>query len=230
MRKINQAWEKQYNPLKLFKEDIEKIISIITTGLKEINTPEGWENKLDIRTDKFELDNLSELSEIKEKFLRELSILVGDEHIQLKLGRTTAHLRIKDEENTTLMGIGNRIDAILRMRERSFKFLHSFSGRLLVTLSAAFVSGFGYGLKSFSRTPLPILLFATGITISVMIPVYTLYTATHRSTIEMVYSYGKRNFFIRNKDNILVGVIVSIISIILGVFGTLFVQWITKQP
>jgi uncharacterized membrane protein SpoIIM required for sporulation len=223
MEKIPQSWEKNYKPLKLFKDDIEEIVKIITAGPAETD--------IHIEVDEFRLDNPSELNEIKKDIIKELYIGVETFMLQLRLGRKNAHLWVGDKDNTMLMGIAIRIDEILRKRQRFLGYL-SFGIRPQLTY---FFLGFPIGVFLFlsfartSHTPLFVLLLIAFLIIGLGGIAYFLYFQHHFSTIRMFYSYEKPNFFKRNKDTILVNVIVSIVSLVVGVFGTLLAQWITKK-
>jgi hypothetical protein len=217
MEKIPQPWRREYRPLKLFKEDIEEIVKIITVDPAEAD--------IHIEIDEFRLDNPKELNEIKKDIINELYIGVEVSTLQLILGRKSAHLWVGDKDNTGLMGIAIRIDEILRKRQRFLGYLAVGIRSYLVSFFLGCTTGVFFAFTQRSHTPLFVLLPITFLITWVASTAYIGYIRYHFSTIHTSYSYGKSNFFKRNKDAIFLMILSSVATLVV----TLLVQWIIKK-
>jgi hypothetical protein len=230
MRKCERAWTKKYRPLKLFKDDIEEIIKIITTeSTKTSNSQKKTTgHDIDISIDGFQLDNPEELNDVKKDRIKELNITAALCSLQLYFGYSSAKIYIGNEDDTRLMGIANRIDKVLQGRQRLFGFICSnFSG----WLSLSVMTGLCVFLllAAITMPSLPIYISFVGLlVINIVAYAYYVYLSTHFTTIRMFYSYEKASFFERNKDAILVNLMTGVVGLLLGVIGTLLVQWIKK--
>lgn len=216
MKQIRKSWEKRYKSLKLFKDDIEKIINIITT--------EFTETERTIVIDEFELNKLEELSEINKDVVNNFKIFVATASLQLNLDCSCAYLIVDNENDTRLVGIASRIDEVLQKRQRFIGFAYGWIGVALIGQIGFFLTN-----AFLTATIVSVSLAVASLIICFVTIMSWSYIIRHVSTIHMCYSYKKSNFFKRNKDRILVGVIVSIVSLILGIFGTLVVQWVIRN-
>jgi len=226
MKKLEKAWSKYYSSLKVFRDDIEEIAGIITSGLEQKKDSKGLHNKIEIRADGFVLDNLSELGEFKDNYLRELE-LSTEEYPPLRLSLTpkSADLRVCDSDDTTLMGIAMRIDAVLQKRR-------GFLGRFNTIAGFIIFSVLFWGLIPL----LPLLLASNHLIFFVISVLIIIFSAVcywrlyyHVSTICLRYSHDESNFFVRNKDAILLIIITAVVTALFSVLSTLFVQRIKAK-
>lgn len=181
MKKIGQSWSKDYGSLKIFRDDIEEIYEIITSGLEQKESSEGWNNKLEFKADGggFAIDNLSELEKFKGNYLRNLSFMVGLYRFHLDLAPKWATLSVDNSDDTILMGIATRIDAILQKRCRLLGYLrtdvgYSFLGVLV---------GLFFFVSLFHNTYTSSPAFTILVLITILDLVCVWYLNSHVSTI-----------------------------------------------
>jgi hypothetical protein len=227
MKKVGQSWSRDYGSLKIFRDDIEEIAGIITSGLEQKEGSEGWNNKLEFKAygDGFAIDNLSELEKFKGNYLRNLSFMVGLYRFHLDLAPKWATLSVDNSDDTILMGIATRIDAILQKRRRLLGYLrtdigYSFLGVLV---------GLFFFVPLFHNTYTSSPAFTILVLIIILDMVCVWYLNSHVSTICLRHSHDESNFFVRNKDAILVNMVTTIFGFLLGIAGTLFVQAILNK-
>jgi hypothetical protein len=120
--------------LKIFRDDIEEIDGIITSDIEQKNGPDSWRNKLTVEADEFILDDISELGTVKGNYLRNLTFIVGPCHLLLYLKPGWALLKVDNSDDTTLMGIATRIDAVLQKRRRILGYINSTTGYSLLSM------------------------------------------------------------------------------------------------
>jgi hypothetical protein len=225
MKKLTKSWSKRYGSLKIFRDDIEEIAGIITSGLEQKESPEGRHNKLAIKADGFVLDNLSELEKFKGNYLSNLSFIVGSYCLDLDLTPKWASLTVDNSDDTTLMGIAMRIDDVLKKRHRFLGYLNTKTGySLLGILIGISVQLFFYAFYTAVKSTAFAIVFAiaSGIVglITLLDLLFMWHLGNHVSIIYLRYSREESNFFVRNRDAILVSAITAVFSVI----GTLFVQ------
>ncbi len=224
MKKTEKSWSKEYSSLKIYRDDIEEIAGIITSEIEQKESLDPWQNKLEIKTDGFILDNISELKNVKGDYLRKLEFRVGSV-LDLDLTSKWASLRIQNSNNTKLMGIAMRIDAVLQKRRRLFGCIRTKIGYILLgILFGVSIQLYIYAFYAAIKSSTFVSVFAIASCIVGLIAILDLlsvwYLGTHVSTICLRYSHDKSNFFSRNKDAILVSAITAVFSVI----GTLFIQ------
>lgn len=225
MKKLQQAWRREYKPLKLFKDDLEAIVNI-AKEYEAIDAKE-WEKKVSITAEDYQLDNISELKEINKEIISDFYMSVGTSSLTLRLNKNSASLYVHDDKNTVLMGIANKIDDILQNRQRRFNFFFTYGGHMMLFALPIMLLGVSLTclflvLKLYYL--IPIVAIAGGYTGAKTESIPAQY-----STIIMSHLSETPNFFKRNKDKILVGIVVGIIVCFFSVLGTLLVQWITKK-
>ena len=229
MRKVRQYWEKRYWALRLFREDVEEILNIVTTAFEQADAEGDWHNKVTVEVGDYELDNTQELAQIPEHTIGRFYVGVGGGRFRLSLAEDYAVLRIDDREDIVLFGVANRVNEILKKRQRLSGFLLTPYGFGLVLFGFPLLwvgLGFLFKLSNTAYILLGVVLAVAWIGAQW----YYYYRIKQFSTVHMYRSYEKPSFFKRKKDAILVAVIASMITFILTIIGTLIVQWITKKP
>jgi hypothetical protein len=221
MKKITKSWYKKYGSLKIFRDDIEEINGIITSEIEQKDALD-WDNKITIEANEFILDGISELVKIKGNYLRSLEFRIGSFGLELSIGAQGASLRVQNSDNTKLMGIATRIDAVLQKRLRFIGNLNNGLGRLALMMLSSLLLGFMVVLALIHFNIY--LLILLGLITTLGFVCYW-YLDHHASTICLCYSHDESNFFSRNKDVILVSAITALFSVI----GTLFVEGILSK-
>jgi hypothetical protein len=83
---VNQI-RRHLPPLKLYLEDLEQIVQLLNSISSNVR----------IRTNEHEFESVSELSQIKQKVLRNLQIYSSDSEISLRLTRNSATLYLEED-------------------------------------------------------------------------------------------------------------------------------------
>ena len=124
MEKVKNGLYKGYGVLRLYREDLEDIISILTN--LRIYTLVIGKNKL---------ENFNEIAKISDNEIKHIDCTLftdSTDLIQLKFSRNDNNIYISNDDNIELLGIFNKIDRILSAREnRALKFFDSKIGFLL---------------------------------------------------------------------------------------------------
>lgn len=124
MREITKSHGQRLEPVKLYLDDLERIVEVLRSVSSDIR----------ITTGQYALDNLGELPLLKREFLRELEITIREPHVSLECSHSGIWLYISDD-NPISRGLFDKVREILLQRRR-----------LLAPLG--FVSGLGGALFS----------------------------------------------------------------------------------
>lgn len=225
MKKLKQSWQREYKPLRLFKNDLEDIVNI-AKEYEQIDA-EDWKKNITINAKNYELDNISELKEIREEFISDFYLNVGVSSLVLRLSEHSISLRVDDDRNMLLMGIAHKIDDILESRQRRFNFLFTYSGRLFIFyLPSLILFGFFAGVLLAAKS---YFLSAFSAIASIYVAVKAPDISVRYATIILSYFSERPNFFKRNKDKIIVNAITAIVTVGLTILGTLLIQSINKE-
>lgn len=220
MKKVTRPWENRYRHLKLYKNDVEEIINFVHTEL-------ATDARIEI--DEFILEDVRQLNEIEKETVHKLSISAGGISFRMHFGPTIAYLEIYDENDNQLRGVASRIDAILREKQGLLSLIFCGSKAWILTATLGLCTGIFLPLAFLSKVRIySIILFMALAIAWILYFIFVRYFATHTTIIHMCYPSEKQNFFKRKKDDILVGVIISIVSLIVGILGTLLIQRINE--
>lgn len=225
MKKLRKKWERKYRPLKLYKDDLVDIINIAKEEYEKANS--DAHRHIDIRVDEFEIEGTEDLDKIEKEVVNLFYIYLNFSPVlRLSLENCSASLLVTDDKDTWLMGVASKIDSILQNRQRSFSFFFSNARPGLIIFVGLFFLFCACILSLFTSAylliPIGILFISLIWWVEGIKPNY--------STIIMSNSNEVRSLFRRNKDKILLSLLVSIITGFVSVLGTLLVQWITKKP
>jgi hypothetical protein len=226
MKKITKSWSKRYGSLKIFRDDIEEINGIIISEIEQKDGPDSWRNKLTIEANEFILDGISELVKIKGNYLSTLEFRAGSFELSLSLRTQGAYLKVQNSDNTKLMGIAMRIDAVLQKRLRFIGYFNNGLGHLALFMLSLFLLCFMVVLALIHFNIYLLILLGLITTLGF---VGNWYLDHHASKICLCYSHEESNFFVRNKDKILVNIVTAVFSFLLGIIGTLSTQAILAK-
>jgi len=205
MKKIEKEQSFDPKPVKLYLEDIENIFSLLS---------ETYEKVL-LRTDEFELESVDELKKLNIDNISRLSIIAhqdGWPSFLLSIFYDEIGIRIW-KDNPTSLGVQEKIKQILKKRERS-SFL-----QLLYNKAAAFIVLWFLLISlilSLSQKSSIVLLNILAIALTVLW-VFFAYKST-QNLIILKHSINAPSFLKRNSEAILVTIITSIITLLLGYF------------
>ena len=111
MKKVKKLYDKYYPVLRLYKDDLEDIVSVFKSHFTEFK----------IIADEYELTDLSEIDDIKKPKITNFSVTYNDHNqdplksglLSLDLKSDRARLYLSDSTATYLFGIASQIDALL---------------------------------------------------------------------------------------------------------------------
>ena len=219
MKKRKQSWRKDYKPLKLYKDDLAEMINIVKKRSESIES--DFKKLIVICIDEFEIDDAAELDEIGKDTINYFRVSLMD--FCLSLSKDSASLCVDDNQDTSLMGIANQFNEILRKRQRRLSFLFSkarFIIGVLVIFLIQFILGFFVAWKS---APFYWIIILAVISVCVVLKIVDI--DSQYATIIMSNSGEVRSFFKRNKDKILTG---AVAGSIVTVFLMMLLQWVLK--
>lgn len=217
MKKKSQSFSQNFKMPHLFREDLEELENII----KDLSP-----RQCKFETKDFEYNSIQEISE-KAMARNDFHIQMYDPYISIDFCKTSARIYSSDDDIKAL-GIVKKMSVIIEKRERKSLWklskLSNFLAPILIWSPFILMMFFSKEIIK-----LNIVLFVITVLITWFMAIIWWMVAYHAylknfSFIEFVYKKNKSNFFTRNKDQIIVGIIVAIISIV----ATLFFQYFFK--
>jgi len=207
MKKKSQSHGEHLRPVKLYLEDVEEIARYMLEASEELK----------IASHGFELDEVSELSQIKRKYLTDVSLSIRDPYVSLQMSPNGIWLYIMSDDPTS-RGVFEKIKALMNKRKRRFaRILHN-------TYISGGVTGIGLViLLQAIRDNQPVLLISAVavILIGVVWSIYGFNDQFKRfSIIVPAYRTERPGFIERNLDRIAIAVISAIIGAIATVLLT----------
>ncbi len=209
MRKKIQDFSQDFKMPHLFREDLESIENII----------KSLSPKYELETKDFEYNSVQEISKDIDP-VNNFHIKMFDPYVSIDFSKNDACIYTSDDDVKTI-GVVKKITDIILKRER--KCLYYFSSLSTYLPSILFFLTF-LGKEVIKSNKILflanfVLLFAVAWWI------FGFYVRLYNfSVVEFAYRKNKSNFFDRNKDQIIVGIIVAIAT----VFLTLLLQKIFK--
>ena len=227
MKEVEKPYIKRYQALRLYKNDLEEIVSIFERNSQE--------NKIVV--DKYELTSISDIDKIKRKTVTKFSI--NHHHytqeklyrsVSLDLDRDHAMLYVSNDADTNLLGIASQIDTFLLKKKNVAGFLTSPIVAVLGTAIPAILFfvfssiSWKYSDHSLNSVLLMTLTFTWPI-VAIVWTVWTAYVRSRKYTlIYLMDSTSKTSFFSRNKDQIILALTVGILTaVITGVLTTVII-------
>lgn len=203
---IKSRWE-DLPPVKLYLDDIEKIVEI----LREVSTT------IKIETDEYSIEDVKELASLDKERVTELNIQSAEPYLNLRIGPQKSWLNIAKDEPSS-RGTFEKIKEVLFLRRRkALGFLDKWS----ITFPLTWLLGFAtveFMIKAIRGGG---TLFIIGSIISPLILLFYLLLASyfwsHGSFIIILRRRSQEQSFIkRNKDRIIVGVLLALVSGAIG--------------
>lgn len=200
MRELKKSISVDFPPVRLYLDDVEQLFNILKKRAKSVN----------IETEKYELDDVAHLKEIKSDKIHKLTLSSSNPYISIDFESDSARVYIS-EDTTLNRGILSEIeDVIKRCRRRIAHIFHKshpeFYLSAVAALSVLQVHEYMKGWLFGAFTALIITPIVLGIIFYCKIDFY------QYSTIILSERHGQDTFFKRNRDGIVVGIIVAIIT------------------
>ena len=196
----------------MFLDDIQAIYNILKNNCSSVT----------IKTDKYEISDIAQLKDIGANEIHTISFECEEPYISIDLQPSHGRLYIS-EDSTINRGILSQIEDILNKCERKIiRIFNSLPFAILVGLLFGAVIGVILKFEGWLAVVLFISLVIIGI--SLILKSYRLSLHQH-STIILSERLERANFLKRNKDQIIVGLIIAIISVALTVLAFKLFQW-----
>lgn len=196
MKKREQSLSKDFKPMTIYYDDIEELYHIFKEHPEEVK----------IEADEFELDNIEEILKIKKDYFTNLKIYAHKPYVSLDFSNNSIRLFISDD--TPLQrGLYEKLNTILQTKERIFlsKFIYFIDYMLL-----PIIFGFSFLIDN--------IIFRT--IIQVVSAVWWIFGFIYNFKLtSKIIPFRKLeipNYFQRNKDNIINGLFLSLVSGIIG--------------
>jgi len=207
MKTLKQPISKELPLTRMYLDDVKAIYDILKNNCGSV----------EITTDKYEISDVTKLKDIGESQIHTLNFECRDPYISINLFPSHGRIYIS-EDSTITRGILSQIEDILNKCKRKIaSILDSFSAYiilgLLLSTSLVMISKFTEGWLSITLVIFIILIF-----ILYYGQTYRLSLHQH-STIILSERRERANFFKRNKDQIIVGLIIAIVSVGLTVLA-----------
>lgn len=225
MKKIQENPELNTGCVKLYLDDIVSVVD----SMQEIKSKE--EGKLRIIVGGYEFSSVDELSELKQKEHQEIRIKYETSSpyssFSLSVSKKSTHLSYYSSNDSAMFrGVFSNIERIINARRLKWEWVEtflSFTASFGILISIILLQGqvnnnptmtnIGFGLAIVMLTAFAMFLFTIPVRVSKII---------------LVEKIEHNTFWKRNKDTILISSISGIVSFLLGILGTLFVQSLGK--
>lgn len=207
MRKLRKSRDEYLPPVKLFVDDVESVIEVMSKASSEPT--------FNIRTEEYELDHARELSELNREYISELHVKLLEPSICLDIQSDEVRLHAT-EDTVTTRGVLEELNDFLRSR-KVWLSVHDpitlFAIQALV-ITAAVLALIGSFMKTYD-----ILYGGFGL---LAVTLLCLAQSSRRGSVIVLKRHTEQeSFWRRNRDQITVG----IISAIVGGMITLFITW-----
>jgi hypothetical protein len=230
MERITPPLSAYYHHLKLYLDNLEEIESILKDA-----------RGLNFRAGGYKFDNLAELvTQFQDQLLRSIRISSGDPYVEMDLDRSFNRLYCDTSHPTKGSGIFHRVDEVLKRASRKPRILYprSHTGWTIVNMmltSVLIADLFSWKIIEYITSSMKyweLLEYPwrfTGLTV--------IDTVLICSTLGMMWSLStrkvmiiisrrsqRRHFFIRNRDQLITGLITGLVVAVVSVILTLMAR------
>ncbi len=206
MRKVQKSASKEYAAVRLFRDDVEEIYSLVkkTCG------------KCSIIVEDSDLDDIKEIKDIENPNTHVLKINGSDPYFSLELSKSHASIYIGDNSDMKAKGLFAAIDSILSRRGRILRALLSRPIYIAYFITFGFLIFWVLPARS---QRINFLVFQS--TIAVFFTYMLMWLLGFRQTFEQhsiicLTHSSEAGFFRRNKDTLIVGIIVAVVGAVIG--------------
>lgn len=206
MKRKSKSISKQYLAIKIYLEDLESIERILKNSAK----------KFKVETDEYEFTSIAELkNQYKNTKPINLTISAWEPYIYIELNKLYVRLYC-DSDDTSSSGIYYRLDKILSSATRKPNFFYTYKSVFVISLFSLIPNSLINKIH-----PQALTLWKTLFILWFILVLRMLYIRGFNSSdINLVNKDAIQDFFSRNKDQIIVGLLNGAIGAILGVVLT----------
>jgi hypothetical protein len=210
MKKLDQSISVEYPPLKLYRDDLEKIEDILKDSLHEVEIVVG----------ELQFDSIDELAaHFSHGRIRSLKLGSKSPYTTIELAKMWSRLYVGSSEDVALARF-HRLDEILRAARRSCWRLYNLFFVMILMPVGLGASPFIFKLSETAA----IVIGAT----SVAWLVWVTYVHLRRHSTIWLSHRGAISFWARKKDDLVLTAVKVVAGAVLGAAGTLLVQWFGK--
>lgn len=224
MKKIKDDLKLNTGCVKLYLDDILSIVE----SMQEINK----DGELEIKVGGYQFSNLESISGLKQKEHQEIDIIYKMSspyysRISLWVTKNSAHLSYSPSDDIlAFKGAFSNIERIILANRRKWDWVDRF-----FYVSASIGTGASIFLLQGQVNKNPAMTYIGFGLAFIMLTAFAMYLFTipvRVSKIVLVEKIEHSTFWKRNKDTLLISSISGIVSLLLGILGTLFVQSLGK--
>jgi len=201
MKKVKKEYIKYYPFLRLYKKDIEEIIKLFKQNCKSV----------EIYIDEYKLDDISEIKDIDKQKVSYFHIS-STLQAYLSLSSKSANFVLINEDDLKLRGLETKIDQIFAGRKSAWDILNSpwvFIPHIIITVCVII---WWLSSLTFLSLSLTFLASTVGVMILGFFPLCISYLLKYidsnkHCVIFLCNPEERSNFFKRNKDRLIIGLI-----------------------
>lgn len=204
MKKRTKYKSLSISHVKIYLDDLREIYNY----LKEIS------DKVTIETDEASFENIDELTEIKGK-IKSISLIAISPYISVVIERDV-NIYTSDD-STVVVGTVEKIRRLLAIKRKLFGRAFSYTSKIPTIFFGFMV--LSYILFNIFKKHAAGIVFGYTYVVTLLCCFIILFgTLAYKSTILLYNKNDMKGFWVRNKDTIFVGLLVSIISTLIGIF------------
>lgn len=226
MQRIETPNEEKLGLVRIFREDLEKIVSFCRQKCQNV----------EIVADEFKIHEISEIDSQNRNQISRLRVEGFSPRILIKLSTNDAAIWIADTEDVVLKGMKANIMEVLNQKKRIGQYLSWLGNSFVAPMLGSMFSGsflfIVFTRYAFIRFGSPIIdkinqfhladtLLVISIILTFLLFIFDYQNNKNHSQVYLLNSSKMPNFLSRKKDDLVLIVFSSLISIA----GTLFIQW-----
>lgn len=208
MEKLKKHISKEYLPVKIYIDDLEKIVAVLDDN----------SIKYSIETDFYKYDNLTELIKYStDKAHKNLKIQTSNPYMTIEFHKMWAKIYVSVDDMLTT-GLFHKIDEIINQSRRLIPFFYSYYFvwivNILLPIENALINRDGKLFHEYIDTTLYILWI-------LWLARTTYIRLVKHSSIQLIKKEHVSSFFQRKRDDLILALLSALVGAILGVIGTI---------
>lgn len=194
--------------LYIYRDDLEEIYNLL----------HRYSDSVVFTVDEYELDSADELGQLKKKQAEKVEFSISKPYIAIKIKDNGASIYAGDNEDINANAITNKFVTALKKRKRPILFEFMEDNYLKINMVLWLLLAFCLIFHDFYYPyPLYLAAFLFGIfLIASGIVLFPIITKKDKTIVSLSYKKDSPSFFQRNRDAIVVEIIIGIIILVLG--------------
>lgn len=207
MEKIPQSISKELPIVAIYLDEIKEIVDLLENNKQEYG-------KVTITTKTHKFNSISELSDLPEIRMNQLKINLSNPYISVDFDRLLIRIYSSTDEIEVIGIVSKLEEIILRGKRPIANFIANSYLVWIIPSPIGLVLGLGANILKSFFVPAVILF---GLIILLILFFSFKFSLRDHSTIFLSFRNENQNFWVRNKDQIVVQVIVGIIILLVGI-------------